>query len=396
MKLVLAKPVSAIKTKALKNFIIISIFFLFVGCSTSSHHEYWTTHWNEDSTLFGFKSENGRVEIEPKFIDYSYVSSFDNFNAGFEEIIAVGENNDGAYRSYYLSKSGHTFGQGNVYVTNEVRVDCESEGFIRFIDHENDKIGMFDKSGKIAIPAVYDELSRVHNGLVYAIKNAEKFYYDESVDSSVFIWINGDRMILDTKNKILIKNFEYKKNYRPINYLDLYSLNISELADKDTTKYSFLGVNGLYYTFSDFKLEFEEWVKTELLTNLNIESFNSISSDSITFRGAFNLNDNKSNWTTTGKTEFFDANFKLIKKRILESSQPNAKWFGVHEPMNELIFNRVYYSTYFDNCGNSKYNRYPVLILVVNTEKGDQDKYYFLESEEGYKFIGATTSRWSI
>ena len=154
----------------LKHFLLASITAVSWIATLGQRTDTWTAFWNEDSTLIGYKDTNGIVKIEPIFSGFFFAEKFDN-------IIAISEGNNGELGSYYLTKTGRTFGEDSLF-NFDFRYDCESEGFIRFRDPKTAKIGMFDRTGKIAIPAIYDGLSRVRNGMVRGLKGAEKKYWD--------------------------------------------------------------------------------------------------------------------------------------------------------------------------------------------------------------------------
>ncbi|MHC0443614.1 WG repeat-containing protein, partial [Flavobacterium sp. 3-210] len=76
-------------------------------------------------------------------------------------------------KSYYLTKQGKIVGRDSLYVFDN-GPDCENEGFIRFTNHKTDKMGIFNSEGKIVIPAQYSALTKVRNGLIVVLKDAEK------------------------------------------------------------------------------------------------------------------------------------------------------------------------------------------------------------------------------
>jgi hypothetical protein len=129
----------------------------------------WIAFWNKDTTLIGFKDKSGKVKIEPRF-----VSGFTSAGL-FENIIAAMEENSGGYQSYYLTKSGKIFGKDSLHMFDNA-TDCESEGFIRFRDKKTERVGMFNRKGEVVIPAEYNELTRVGNGMTIALKGAEKSF----------------------------------------------------------------------------------------------------------------------------------------------------------------------------------------------------------------------------
>lgn len=115
--------------------------------------------------------------------------------------MAVMEQKNGEQEAYYLTKSGKIVGKDRIYLVDN-GPDCESEGFIRFRDHQRDKAGLYDRRGETAIPAEYDDLTNVRNGLVAALKGAEKRPWDGKEPSGCahFSWQGGKEVLLDTKN----------------------------------------------------------------------------------------------------------------------------------------------------------------------------------------------------
>ena len=97
----------------------------------------------------------------------------------FDEIIAVNDETNGKWESYYLTKAGKKFGNDSLEFYDNSPV-CESEGFITFRDRKTDKAGMFNRNGDIVIPAKYNFLSKVVNGMSTGLIGAEKHYIDEN------------------------------------------------------------------------------------------------------------------------------------------------------------------------------------------------------------------------
>ena len=73
----------------------------------------------------------------------------------------------------YLTKKGKVNGSYSLYSFDN-SPDCENEGYIRFSDSTANKMGIFNADGKIVIPAEYSNLSKVQNGMIIALKDAEK------------------------------------------------------------------------------------------------------------------------------------------------------------------------------------------------------------------------------
>jgi len=167
-----------------------------------SENDTWFKFEDEEKKLIGYKDKNGMVMIKPKYSS----ALIARHQTKFDDILVV----DG----YYMLKSQKKFGEGRVYYTSEGMHSCESEGYIIFRG-KNGLVGLFDKDANIAIPAEYNYLSSVDTGLLYGKKGAKNV----KVDSEHYNFEGGSLYLLNTKNELLIKNFnssveiDYKMNY---------------------------------------------------------------------------------------------------------------------------------------------------------------------------------------
>ena len=145
------------------------IFGLILTVVVLVANEPWFAFTDEtEKELIGYKDKNGTVKIEPRFISFIIAQRFDN-------IMAVIEDKNETYEQYYLLKSGKKVGHNTLYISDNTP-DCESEGYIRFEDKKSELIGMFNSKGEVAIPAQYNALRPMHNGLIVALKGAKKEY----------------------------------------------------------------------------------------------------------------------------------------------------------------------------------------------------------------------------
>jgi hypothetical protein len=333
----------------------------------------WTAFWNQDTTLIGFKDQNGEIKVEPRFMGFTIARKFDN-------IIAVMEDNNGSYEAYHLTKSGKRVGYDSLHIYDN-GADCESEGFIRFRDKKTDKVGLFDKNGDIVIPANYDALSRVHNGLISALKNAKKEYWAKHEESGCnhYSWEGGQVLLLSKDNDMLIKNFEYEGR------LDFYSMNVQSTPSSDSTKACFKGVNGKYYVFTDIEKEFNQWFTTELMANLTHSKLELSTMDSLTYWKI------PMGWVTESKQEFHTRNFELIKYRLQSTQREKSDHFVSIDGLNPFMYTGANYDKYFNNCGEARQEKYPVMSLIINNETDfNQDHFDFLKTGDGYRLISLT------
>jgi hypothetical protein len=306
------------------------------------------------------------TKVEPKFTGFTSAGKFDN-------IIAVTEQNSDEWSSYYFTKQGRIIGRDSLYIFDN-GADCESEGFIRFRDQKTGKAGMFNKNGDIVIPAIYNDLSRVRNGMVAALKGAEKKYWEGGEHYS---WVGGQEFLIDTNNNILIEDFKLNNN------LNFFSLEKTKAPPSDTTRKSFLAIDGSYYSFVDFEKEFSQWIKKELLTNLTIERLIANSCDTITW-------ETPNGWRSANKEKLITGNFTILKNGLLEILQPQTGYFISSDGLNPFMFKGDEFEKYFNNCGEPKDWIYPAMSIIIshkNKKSFTQNHYEFLRTGNGYKLM---------
>ena len=355
----------------MKQYIFLYIFLFVSFTSFAQNKDTWISFQNKDSTYIGFKDQNGTIKIEPKFMGLTSASKFD-------DIIAVTEEDNENWKSYYLTKSGKKVGIDSLY-TFDNGSDCENEGFIRFRDPKTDKMGMFNSQGKIAIPAEYSNLTKAKNGMFIGLKDAKK-----EIDGEHFFWKEGKEFLVDTNNKILIENFKYNDD------LNFYSVQKSATPSKDPIRENFLGVDGQYYSFINFDKEFEFWVKNNLLTDLSKDNLLKSSFDKISFWKE------PDGWIYESKTKFINQNYTFIKLKLQELISAKTEYFISSDGLNPFIFETSEYEMYFNNCNQSKEWLYPVKNIVISPKnKSDfgQDHFQFLRTDNGYKLISISTRK---
>jgi hypothetical protein len=359
----------------MKQIVLICILLL-SGCSIFIQEDRsWTAFWNDDSTLIGFKDQKGRIRIEPKYMGFTAARKF-------HKIIAVMEQRNSKQETYYLTKTGKIVGRDNIYIFDN-RPDCESEGFIRFKDKKTDKVGMYNSKGEIVVPAEYNDLTNVRNGFVAGLKGAKKKHADRKKDSDCdhFTWVGGKEYLIDTNNRIIIDNFKYNST------LDFFSLKIEHESTQDAIRQSFLGVDGRFYSFVDYKKEFQAWLHSVIL-----KSFSKGNLIENSYKEIYIWKE-PNGWTPEASLVSIDKNYELIRSRLAELNKEKADYFISIDGLNPFIYEAVEFDTYFDNCGEAKTWEYPVMNVIMNrkTESDlNQDHFEFLRTENGYKLISVT------
>ncbi|WP_222867747.1 WG repeat-containing protein [Sphingobacterium phlebotomi] len=335
----------------------------------------WTAFYNQDSTLVGYKDRSGDVKIPPKFAGYMTAIKFDDIVAGLER-------NGEKWISYYVNKDGKVFGTDSMYIFDNT-ADCENEGFIRFRDRESDKVGLFDKKGSIVVPAMYNDLTKVRNGMLVGLKGAEKKYARENdppVDN-YYTWVGGEEVLLDTLNNIVAENFTND------NKLDFYSIEITSKPSEDKSKKSFPSNDGTYVTFIDFVEEFKIWLANDLLSDFTTEKLLQASHDTIVWEST-------KGWAKTEKRAFIENNFQLLKHILSEIKEPETNYAVFLNGLNPFMYEGAEFDKYFNNCREAKEWQYPVLSVVISYHYGkeamSQNRFDFLRTENGYGLISST------
>ncbi|HSC54539.1 MAG TPA: hypothetical protein VLC98_12995 [Phnomibacter sp.] len=331
----------------------------------------WIEFWNKDTTLFGYKDKNGIVKVEPKFqIGFNKAHKVDN-------IVAVSEVEGEHWKRYYLTKSGRIVGRDSLHYFDNAP-DCESEGFIRFRDKKTDRVGMFDRNGDVAIPAEYNALTKVRNGMVCALKGATKKYWEGGEHYS---WEGGRELLLDTANNLLVDSFYTSGN------LNFFSLLVSAQPNPDTIRQNFKTSNGKYLSFVDFEKEFRAWLKSALLTNFTKDNLLNVTWKEVTcWRDS-------TGWIAEPQSSFIDRNFELIKSKLLQLNSKDCNYFISSEELNSLTFDSEEYDMFFNDCGEPKDWIYPVQNIVISYKHGNdivQDRFNFLRTDNGYKLLSLT------
>lgn len=344
------------------------LIFVSFGC-TNNKIGIWYIYYNKDTSLAGYRDADGSVRIEPNFAIFSLPRKFDN-------IIAATEEHNGQWTSYFLTKTGRKVGRDSLFIFDN-GPDCENEGFIRFRDKKTDNVGMFDSRGNVTIPAVYNDLSKVRNGLVVALRGA----IIDSIDGGEHqMWKGGRTFLIDTKGKVLVNDFSDDKR------LNYYSIKREATSSEDTTRISFKDVHGTYLSFINYEKEFQQWLLHDLLHSLTIGSLKEASNDSIIWRDV--LDNGMMN-----SQIFIDKNFELLKGLMSESLDPSSKWFVTIDGLNPFTYVNAPYEKYFNNCGEPLEWRYPVLDAIISHGEGmtlTQNHFEFLRTDNGYKLISVT------
>lgn len=327
-------------------------------CSHSIVAQDFTAIYNADSSLTGFKNAQSGAVLAPQFVQVG--------GNKFQDVVAVmTEEKAGHWHGYYLFRSMKKAGIDSLYMFDNA-FDCENEGFIRFTDHKTGKTGVLNREGKVVVPAKYNYVSMVTNGVLVALQGAKK-----ETDGEHYFYTGGKVSLIDTSNQVLVEDF------KEVPHLNMYSLQIADQPATDTTRVSYKGVNGKYYTIQEFNKEFSQWLRRDLLPGLTKEKMIAHSFPEISYW------DEALGWVFEDREKFVEKHWDYIQALLRQVED----FTFMTEGLNPYIFEGPRYNQYINNCFQAKEWRYPLISVFIgnSNEKGQLD---FLRTDEGYKMIG--------
>ena len=354
----------------MRTVVFIVIFYSLGFQSFSQFTGVWHSFYDYKKDLHGFKNEKGKVVIPPKFTAFIIAQRF-------EHIMVATEDFGDSSTIYYLTKSGRKIGMDSVWMVDNTP-DCESEGFIRFKNKTTNKTGMLNRHGKVVIPAEYNTLSQVQNGMIVALKDAQKKQlgsHNHEGGCDHYIWEGGTQILLDTNNNILINKFENSEN------LSLYNYFTSFMKYPDSSYSSYLGNANRYYHFLNYEKEFNDWLK-KLLSSLSKDKLVAVSYPK--------LNIYSEKMIETKAKKYITKNYQWIHDHLMAIQKPGADYF-INDMMGEYAFLEKYEKgVYYTNCSELNTGKYPVFMVTINKKPGNEDQqtdFIFLRATQGYKLI---------
>ena len=331
----------------------------------------WYQFRDKKTDLVGYKDAQGRIKIPTKFGEFTG-------SLVFNDIIAVYE--EKTKQSYYLLKNGKKVGLDSLYIWDYM-YDNEKENKIRFRDKKTDKVGFFNKDGKIIIPAIYNDALSFHNGLALVVYNGKRVCFDKICEHWSWRDINA---IIDSHNKIIADSI----NINEIDKIDWFALKITN-SKPDTTLYtSFKTPTDKFYSFLNREKEFTAWFYKKYLPNLNYQELSTNCYKELVIEDNFNKN---------GRTYYSKASFIKRYHTLMLQKMKNIKLNKVEthifkEDINEYIYTRKNFSVFYTRDGELNNEKHPgfnvVITCLTKNKKVDyQDQFSFIWVNNGYKLI---------
>ncbi|MEK6451836.1 MULTISPECIES: hypothetical protein [unclassified Myroides] len=183
--------------------------------------------------------------------------------ASSNRIRTIMDDNEEGISTYYLIQkddgSDLVIDQEQVFYYDVGAPDFESEGYIRFRDKQTNLVGLYNDKGEIVLSPIYTSLSRVHNGVLYALSDAKVRNIGRGGDEHI-VFEGGKTRLIKPDGTVLINEM-----LAPNVVLDMYSLSITEQPMQDERYMSLLGVNGKYYNFLNLESYFKRFVEEDFL-----------------------------------------------------------------------------------------------------------------------------------
>lgn len=152
--------------------IIFSVLLLFSVHCFSQQPEYLLKFIDSTTMKAGYKTLDGNIHFSATLDEGSTMA-----NTFYTIVSAYEIRNDVRYH-FYLLRNGTRLFERKVK-DNDFLPFCESEGKIGFYDAVKRKFGFLNSSGKVIIPAIYDGVHRVVNGVCLVDKAKASAKRDE-------------------------------------------------------------------------------------------------------------------------------------------------------------------------------------------------------------------------
>ena len=220
---------------------------------------------------------------------------------------------------------------------------------------------MFNHNGSIVVPALYDALTKVRNGMILGLKDAKKEDKKHSDEGIHHLWIGGTRVLLNSDNEVLAENIEVESPF------DFYSLKVTPQPSEDKNRVSFKGPNGNYYSFIDFQEEFKSWLSGTFLPNIRNGNYESVLFEQIIFetpklKGKISIED------------VFSKHNKTFQRLLFAPFDYDYDYsFGI-EDLNYFIYDDSKYEKFLNNCGEPDLWLYPEMVFRAES-RSDKSRY---------------------
>lgn len=289
---------------------------------------------------------------------------------------------------YYLIKqdNGADIRIDHVYYYDVVAPDYSSENYIRFTDKDRELVGLYNDKGQVVIEPIYSGLTKVHNGMLYALKGAVKDNIGRNGDRHN-VHLGGDTYLLNTKGEVLIEDM-----LEPHIDLDMFSLKITDEPLEDSYYVNLKGVNGKYHNFVQLEKYLQHFTEQVFLPSTEGSKWEKYLSDNL----KVNLeveNDNIGDYIVIDKKELLEDKRELITQafdlvRAGDSSRYHIDYYIEDRVITDdtEITSEQDRQLYLDEEGKWRSADFPVFSVNIKEIKGKQKRsnhFDFYRNKEG-------------
>lgn len=327
----------------------------------------WTVFADEENELFGYKDIYGKIKIAPKFS--GFVSAY-----RFDKIMGAMEIKNDKAEQYILLKNGKKITGYLPYVFDHT-YDCESEGYLRITDSRTEKMGMMNAEGEVAVPLKFNFVTKMENGMYAALSNAKKGMHGDYA-----FWEGGQWNLFDKDNNLLIENI------RDLEYLDFFSLHVTDAPSGRSDTRAYPGANGKYYNFTDTKMQFDSFLKTHFTSNTGIAK------DMLFHTILVGRPGEKEDFPVA---QLFIERHSNVFERLAQTMGEEDAFLNVQQEKFVRFINpdfNHYFVPYRDNCLDFTKSHHPLFSVSFkpkNTPAYKKERLYFLRINNGFKLIWA-------
>ncbi|WP_348799752.1 WG repeat-containing protein [Flavobacterium adhaerens] len=352
-------------------------------------NEDWIRFEDKKTFLMGYKNTKGEIKIKPKFTFITNAIVFKNIMSVFEEMNPKDRENS-KMKAYYLLKNGRQIGLDSLYV-HDFTLDCEQENKIRFRDPKTDKVGFFDRNGKVVIPAIYNDAKPFYNGFTVVITQGKRICWDNNQEFSKenpcehWSW-KGNIQIINDKNEVIADSVSYEK----LNAIDWFSVKVNS-AEITSNEVTFQSSNGTTYSFLSYEKQFENWFNKVFLKGVSENNVIDFLSDTLTYdvneTAALNtkLKFKDSFWKQEPKEKFVLKNKDFLAQTIKAYRQGTTH---ITEGIAPVLSTYENAPNYFSSCGEYQNVRYPYFqVYLLDKDQRAQKTLGFIREGMEFKLL---------
>ncbi len=353
-----------------------SFIFILICSLSQAQSSKWFSYYNQDSTLMGFKNEEGKALTEAKFVMIGCNS--------FEYAVAVVEQiTEDDFSTYYLRYDGSKFAEDSVYFF-DAAADAETNYFLRFRSPKTQKVGLMDVDGRIVFPAVYDDMKTVQNDFVWALKGAKREFAKDNFgnpDNEHYSWVGGQSQLLFIEGDVLCKNFMRDEKGEFLNCnLDYSTHEWSNKPSTDSLRVSFKAKGKGYISFENLDKSFDFWFTNSFLKNPSEQQLEQLSADSLVLWGE------DEGWTGLAKQDIFGQGNESLNDFLQSIQNNNYVWFSQYEDF--YLYDFSMFDAYFDDCFDFNGSEFPCYSVVITNKSTDQQSHLtFIRNDNTWKLV---------